>query len=160
MKIGERKLRDYLTIKKIPLAPNSLDPNIFYSPEDGSFDPKVLPQIHSQITTDVELICGEQYQRIKKYLLVGDYDDFTLKSRTKPLKIILVLNKDLMDLDLDGILAEAILRASKEISGRLAVGTLRPINYVPSMKDVKKENYEGIYDLFTNEWIKIPSRKV
>lgn len=160
MKIGERKLRDYLTINKIPLAPNSFDPNIFYSSENGTFDPRLLPQLHSQILADVERICGEQHQRIKKYALVGSYDDFTLKNRTNPLKIVLVLNKDLMDLDLDGILAEAILRAAKEISGRLAIGTLRPINYIPSMRVVKKEDYEGIYDLFTNEWIKIPSRKV
>jgi hypothetical protein len=153
----ELKLKSYLTLHKPCISPNSLDPNVFYFPETG--EPPVLqPRIHSQILNDLEFFCKEQQNRIKKYVLVGDALIPGNQDRTKPLKVLIVLNKDIMDLDIEGMLSEVILKTLNSLSGRLAYGTVRPIVYTPTVRslDIHKEQYQAIYDIATNAWIKLP----
>jgi hypothetical protein len=152
----DQKLKDYLTVYKIPIAPNSLDPLLFYFPETGE-QPKLLPAIHAQIINDLEAFVGEQPQRIKKYYLTGDAVLPGNKNRKAELKVLIVLNKELMDIDIDGILAEELLKLAKTLSNRLAVGTVHPIRYVLSIRDVDLSEHEGLYDIRTNEWVKLPS---
>jgi hypothetical protein len=66
-----QKLKDYLTVYKIPIAPNSLDPLLFYFPETGE-EPKLLPAVHSQIMNDLQAFVGDQPLRIKKSYLTGE----------------------------------------------------------------------------------------
>ncbi len=156
-KLGYLKLKKYLTIDKIKIAPNSLDPNVFYFPETGQ-SPILHPSITSQITNDVEMFVKDQPQRIEKYVLVGKALQPGNTDKTSPLKVLLILNKKLMDLDIDGLLSEEILKLANQLSNRLAIGTLRPIIYIPTIRDLNKfKNYSEIYDIFTQKWIKLPS---
>ena len=151
-----QKLKDYLTVYKIPIAPNSLDPLLFYFPETGE-EPKLLPIIHSQITNDLQNFAGEQPQRIKNYYLTGKAVLPGNKHRQSELKVVIVLNKDLMDIDLDGLLAEELLKIANSLSNRLASGTSHPIRYVLSMREMNPSEHEGIYDIAKQTWIKLPT---
>lgn len=152
----EQKLKDYLTVYKIPIAPNSLDPQLFYFPETGE-QPKLLPAIHSQIINDLEAFVGEQPQRIKKYYLIGDTVVPGNKNRKAPLIILIQLNKDLMDIDIDGILSEELLKLTKRLSNRLAIGTLHPIQYRLTVRNLDPKEHKGVYDLAQQSWIKLPN---
>jgi len=156
-KKSELKLRDYLTLGKPTISPDSLDPNVFYFPETG--EPPILhARINAQIINDLEFFCGEQQQRIEKYVLVGDALIPGNKDRTKPLKVLIILNKTIMDLDIEGMLSEVILKTLNNISGRLASGTLRPIIYIPTVRNIKDHpEYKAVYDIAIHKWIKLPS---
>ena len=79
------------------------------------------------------------------------------KNRTCELKVLIVINKDLMDIDIDGLLAEDLLKMADAISGRLAVSTLHPIRYIPTVRDIREhDEYPGIYDILQHSWIKLP----
>jgi hypothetical protein len=155
-RVDRLKLRNYLTIGKPPIGPNELDPGIFRYSEVGR-DPVLLPGVHAQIVNDIEMFCGNQVQRIKKFVLVGDALKPGNKNRTCELKVLIVINKDLMDIDIDGLLAEDLIKMADAISGRLAVGTLHPIRYIPTVRDIREhDEYPGIYDILMHSWIKLP----
>lgn len=156
MPVFEKKYVDYLTTYKIPIGPNQLDPVVFYHSEIGE-EPKLLPSLHAQITNDLEKFVSGQPQRIKDYYLVGPACQPGSKNRLGELRVIIVLNKDLMDVDVDGLLAEEIMKLAKELSGKLAVGTGRPIVYVPTVRPIQSTDYEGIYDIPKFRWFKLPS---
>lgn len=156
MPLFEKKYVDYLTVYKIPIGPNQLDPTVFYSSETGE-DPKLLPSIHAQITNDLEKFTSNQPQRIKNYYLVGPATKPGSKNRIGELKVIIELNKNLMDVDVDGLLAEEIMKLAKALSGKLAVGTGRKIMYLPTVRPMESSDYEGIYDIPNFRWVKLPS---
>lgn len=156
MPLFEKKYVDYLTVYKIPIGPNQMDPVVFYSSELGE-EPKLLPGIHAQITKDLEQFASGQPQRIKNYYLVGPATKPGSKNRLGELRVIIQLNKQLMDLDIDGLLAEEILKMAKALSGKLAVGTGRKIVYVPTVRPIESSDYEGIYDIPNFRWLKLPS---
>ena len=151
-----KKLKNYLTIFKTPIAPNSLDPTLFYFPETGE-PPRLLPGVHAQITNDIEMIASMDPSRIKRYFIVGDAVKPGCKSRTSDIKVLVVLNKNIMDVDVDGLMAEEILKICNAVSNRQAVGTVRKIRYIPTVREVKSEDYPGIYDIPYASWFKTPS---
>ena len=140
---------------KIPVGPNQLDPTVFYLSQDNT--PKLLPSIYSQIVKDIETLTSGQPSRVKNYYLVGEATKPGSKNRSAEIRILVVLNKNIMDLDIDGLLAEDLLKLAKNLSGKLAVGTTRPIHYIPTIRSIETYDYEGIYNLFTNDWVKIPN---
>ena len=156
MPLFEKKYVDYLTIYKVPIGPNQLDPNIFCYSEIGE-DPKMLPGVHAQIIHDLEMFVSGQPQRIKNYYLVGPATKPGSKNKLGELRIIIELNKNLMDVDVDGLLAEEIMKLAKALSGKLAVGTGRKIVYIPTVRPVESSDYEGIYDIANFRWLKLPS---
>lgn len=149
------KLKNYLTLYKTPIAPDQLDPAIFYFPETGE-EPKLLPSIQAQITMDITAFAGDQPSRIVKYVIVGKVLEPGSK-RTEDIKVLILLNKNLMDLDLDGILGEEILKLTNSLSGKLAGSSLRKIQYSPVVRDIEqlKERYPAIYDVGLNSWLKL-----
>jgi hypothetical protein len=60
------------------------------------------------------------------------------------------------DIDVDGMLAERILKLAKELSGKLATGTTRKINYVITTRPISETTYEGVYDIPRSTWTRIP----
>lgn len=152
----EKKYVDYLTVYKIPIGPNQLDPAVFYFSETGE-PPKLLPAIHAQIISDLEQFTSGQPQRIKNYYLVGNACKPGSKSRKSELIVLIELNKNLMDVDVDGLLAEDIMRLAKTLSNRLAVGTCRKIVYMPMVRPIDKDRYEGIYEISKFQWLKTPN---
>ena len=152
----EKKYIKYLNIHKVPVGPNQLDPNVFPVPIVGQ-EYRLIPSIHSQITRDLEIFAGGQPERITDYYLVGSACKVGTKDRTGELRVIVVLNKHLKDLDIDGLLAERILKMAKELSGKLAIGTGRKINYVITVRPIDKDKYQEVYDIPKFSWIKPPS---
>tara|TARA_R110000868_G_scaffold250424_8_gene507019 strand:+ start:2742 stop:3221 length:480 start_codon:yes stop_codon:yes gene_type:complete len=151
-----QKLKDYLTVYKTPIAPNSLDPTVFYFPETGE-PPRLLPGINAQITNDLQALASTDPTRIQSCVIVGDAVKPGTNNRTSDIKVLVVLNKALMNIDMDGIMAEEILKMCNALSQRQAVGTTRKINYVPTVRDLELNDYEGVYDIPNNTWIKTPS---
>jgi hypothetical protein len=151
-----KKLNDYLTVYKVPVAPDSLDPTVFYFPENGQ-RPKLQPAIHAQITNDIEMLVSGQPARIKKYVIVGDIVTPGNKKRECDIKVLVCINKDIMDRDVDGLVAEELLKYANSLSGRLATGTLHKIRYVITVRDIEPKNYNAIYDIPNFDWIKYPS---
>lgn len=152
----EKKYIKYLNVYKTPIGPDQLDPMVFPVPAEGN-EYKLIPSIHSQITRDMEIFAGGQPERITDYYLTGSACNPGSKDRNGELRVIVVLNKNIKDLDIDGLLAERILKMAKELSGKLAAGTGRKINYVITTRPVNRDNYEGIYDIPKFSWLKIPS---
>ncbi len=156
MPLFEKKYIDYLTTYKIPVGPNQLDPTVFYYSETGE-EPKLLPAIHAQITKDLETFTSNQPQRIKGYYLVGNACKTGPKSRKGDLRVLIELNKDIKDIDVDGLAAEAILNLAKNLSGKLATGTSRKIVYTITVRPIDVSSYEGIYDIPKFRWLKAPN---
>lgn len=156
IKLFEKKLEDYLTIYKIPIGPNDLDPTLFvYDPTLNA--PILNPQIIAQITKDLQSFSGEQPSRIKEAYVVGKTMKPGNQDRHSSLKVLIVMDKNIMDADVDGLLAEEVLKIAKALSGRLAIGTTHPIDYMVSMRDIDTTKYEGIYDVLHSRWHKIPN---
>jgi hypothetical protein len=58
--------------------------------------------------------------------------------------------------NLDDMLKERLLQTIKDINGKLATGTLHPIYYIPTIRDLDQERYSAIYHPYTEKWIKKP----
>jgi hypothetical protein len=149
-------IKNYKIIHRIPIGPDQLDPTVFYHSETGE-EPKMLPGIHAQIVRDLEQFTSNEPQRIEGYYLVGPACRPGSKNKLGELTVIIVLNKRLMDIDIDGLRAEDILKLAKNLSGRLAVGTGRKINYSPTIRPIDKQQYDAIYDIANFKWVKIPN---
>lgn len=152
----EKKYVKYLTVYKTPLGPNQLDPLVFPVPREGE-EHKLMPSIQAQITKDVEIFAGGYPERIKNYYLVGPACTPGYKKRDGELRVVIVINKDIKDLDVDGLLAERILKLAKELSGKMATGTVRKINYVVTVRPIDETSYSGIYDIPALSWKRPPS---
>lgn len=156
MPLFEKKYAGYLTVYKIPIGPNQMDPTVFYSSELGE-PPRLQPGIHAQIVRDLEMFTSNQPQRIENYYLVGPACKPGSKNRSGELRVMIQLNNKLMDTDVDGLQAEEIMKYAKSLSGKLAVGTTRKINYVLTVRPVYETSYEGIYDIPRHSWVKTPN---
>jgi hypothetical protein len=152
----EKKYVKYLTVYKTPVGPNQLDPLVFPVPPEGQ-EHKLIPSIHSQITRDLEILVGGQPERIKDYYLVGSACKPGYKKRSGELRVIIVLNHDMKDIDVDGLLAERILKLANELSGKLATGTIRKINYVITARPITETNYQEVYNIPRAIWTRVPS---
>jgi hypothetical protein len=158
MKNFDDKLKKYLTVYKIPIAPNSLDPTLFYFPETGE-PPKLLPGVHAQILNDLNFFVSDHPTVLEKIVLVGSCLQPGLTNKSADLKVLLILNKKLLSLDIDGILAEEILKLANTLSGKLASTSLHKIQYIPTIRTLEEvsKTYSAIYDLYTSSWSKLPS---
>lgn len=150
-----RKLKSYLTLYKPPIPPNGLDPMIFYFPDDGSL-PHLHPRVQTQILRAVDQIVGGQPARIVRVILVGDV--VNNKNRTADIKVLVQLNKQIMDVDVDGIAAESILNLCNQMSNSIALGTQRLIRYIPMVRSIDTKDYNALYDVIGTQWLKEPRK--
>jgi hypothetical protein len=151
-----KKLKSYLTVYKVPIAPDSLDPTVFYFPETGEL-PRLLPGVQAQITNAIEMLVSGQPSRVVRYVIVGDAVSPGTKKRDTDIKVIVQLNKAIMDVDVDGLLAEDVLKLCDTLSNKIAIGTMRKIRYIPTIRDIDVADYSAIYDVPTSSWLKVPS---
>lgn len=144
----------YLKYHTNPIAPNSLDPRVWYFLPDGG-DPKLQPEVKTQILRDIEEINSAEGEGARKrvwdYFLVGPALQENASNKSA-LNVLVQINKT----NLDDMLKERILQAIKEINGRLATGSLHPLYYIPTIRDIDQERYPAIYHPFTEKWIKKP----
>jgi hypothetical protein len=144
----------YLKYHTNPIAPNSLDPRVWYFLPQGG-DPKLQPEVKTQILLDIERINGAEGEGAKKrvwdYFIVGPIVEEN-SSKKCSINVLVLINKT----NLDDMLKERILQTIKTINGRLATGTLHPIHYIPTIRDLDQERYSAIYHPYTEKWVKKP----
>lgn len=140
---------------KKPLAPGSLDPSVFYFPEDGS-GPFLMPGIQAQIVEDIERINNSELPNVKtrvwNYIITGPI----LKEKASK-KCDIIVRVQLSTHNLADVTKERILHTIKDINGRLAYGTLHPLIYIPTIRQLDLKTLNGAYDPFKNLWVKKPS---
>lgn len=157
MNLFEKEFKDsYLKYHTNPIAPNDLDPRVFYSEMIGG-DPKLLPEIKLQILNDIDAINSAENEsvktRVNDYVIVGPI----LKkdsSQYCPITILVKLNTA----NLDDILKERILNVIKTINDRRAPGTTHPLHYIPTIRDFDLDSYDSVYHPFYENWIKKPRK--
>ena len=164
MPLFEKKYIDYLTIHKIPIGLNQLDPTVFAFFEAGE-EPKLLGGIHAQITRDLEIFTSGQQQRIEGYYIVGPVTmpktraklQNSKSKRGKNLIVKIQLNANLKDIDVDGMQAEALLKLAKQLSGKYAGQSSWTIVYDIITRPIEEYGHKGVYDLFNCCWKTIPN---
>jgi hypothetical protein len=164
MPLFEKKYIDYLTIHKIPIGLNQLDPTVFAFFEAGE-EPRLLEGIHAQITRDLEVFTSGQHQRIEGYYLVGPATIPKTRAKlqnSKPKKgknliVKIKLNTNLKDIDVHGSQAEALLNLAKQLSGKYAGQSSWIIVYDIIARPIEEYGYKGVYDLFKSCWKTIPN---
>ena len=155
MNLFEKEFRDgYIKYHTNPIPDNVLDPRVFSVSPDGG-DPKMLPEVKLQIINDIDFINTAEAEynktRVEDFIVYGPI----LKSGSSDKCTINVLVK-ISTSNLTDILKERILNAIKTVSGRLAPGTVHPIVYVPTIRDIDLESYDAVYHPYTEKWIKKP----
>lgn len=154
MKLFEQEIEKYLKHHTNPISPNSLDPRVWYFLPNGE-DPKLQPEIKSQILNNIDQINSAEQEGIKKrvwdYFMVGP--TLSEKSSEKSsINIIVQINPT----NLSDMLKEHILNKIKDINGKLATGSLHPIFYIPTIRKFEAEKYDAVYHPYTEKWIKKP----
>lgn len=154
-KLFEQEIKNaYLKYHTNPISPNSLDPRVWYFLPDGG-DPRLQPEVRTQILIDIEKINQAEGEGIQKrvwdYFIVGPVLQENTSDKCS-INILVLINKT----NLDDILKERILQTIKNINGRLATGTLHPIYYIPTIRDLDQERYTAIYHPYTEKWVKKP----
>lgn len=153
MKLFEQELKNYIKYHTDPISPNSLDPRVWYFLPGGG-DPKLQPEVKTQILNDIEQINSiglEGNKRVWDYFMVGPALDENSSPRCSINIVVQISTANLSDM-----LKEHILNKIKEINGRLATGTLHPIHYIPTIRKFDKDKYDAVYHPFTEKWIKKP----
>ena len=154
MKLFEQELKNYIKHHTNPISPNSLDPRVWYFLPQGG-DPKLQPEVKTQILNDIERINRAEGEGIRKrvwdYFIVGPVLDENSSDKCS-INILVLINKT----NLDDALKERILQTIKEINGSLATGSLHPIYYIPTIRDLDQERYKAIYHPYTEKWVKKP----
>lgn len=144
----------YLKYHTHPVAPNSLDPRIWYFLPQGG-DPKLQSEVKTQILNDIDKINSSEREGVRKrvwdYFLIGPALEQNSSEKCS-LNILVLIDKT----NLDDFLKERILQTIKDINGKLATGSLHPIYYIPTIRDLDKERYTAIYHPYTERWIKKP----
>lgn len=154
-KLFEEELeKAYLPYHTNPISPNSLDPRVWYFLPDGG-DAKLQPEVKIQILRDIDRINSAEGENVKKrvwdYFIVGPVVEENSSEKCS-INILVQIDKT----NLDDMLKERILQTIKQINGHLATGTLHPIHYIPTIRDLDKDRYPAIYHPFTEKWIKKP----
>jgi hypothetical protein len=154
MRLFEQELKDYIKYHTNPISPNSLDPRVWYFFPDGG-DPRLQPEVKTQILNDIDKINSAEQEYARKrvwdYFMVGPALDKNSSEKCS-INVLVLINKT----NLDDMLKERILQTIKELNGRLATGSLHPIYYIPTIRDLDKERYTAIYHPYTEKWIKKP----
>jgi hypothetical protein len=149
------KLKQYLTLYKPPITPESLDPQLFYVPEQ-SFFPVLVPAIRMQILSDIEVIRGHSPARVDLCAIVGNAVTPGKKDRTSDVRVMVLLNKRMLDKDIEAAASTEILQLCKHLSNKYAIGTTRKIVYVPTLRPEQIQEKESVYCVVSDSWIKSP----
>jgi hypothetical protein len=144
----------YLPYHTNPIAPNSLDPRVWYFLPQGG-DPKLQPEVKTQIIGDIERINFAEREGIRKrvwdYFIVGPVLQEDSSDKCS-INVLVLIDKT----NLEDMIKERILQTIKDMNGKLATGTLHPIYYIPTIRNLDQERYSAIYHPYTENWVKKP----
>lgn len=150
----ETQHKRYLKIYAPRIPTNSLDPALFEFP-DGTGVPKLSPPVYDQLMTDLMQICNNERFRAVNVFIVGPCLEKGADKRCE-VRVLVQLNKDVMDGEMDGALGERLLGACKTCSNRLLPGTQHQVVYTPTIRTISLDEYPAAYSLLDNRWAKTP----
>lgn len=138
---------DYIKESVISLPRNSLDPNVFTFPEGMA--PILNTGIKKQILADVDGI--NKYLTVKDFYMVG-----SILTKSYAENSDIDINVEVYKEDVDDVVQLKLLSIIKQMNGKLATGTSHPINYYIQLEDRDDDNFDGIYDVINEKWVKEP----
>lgn len=149
MKFDRTFYQWYVSESVLDIHKSSLDPTVFQFPEEGL--PVVHPRIRAQIMDDLVEI--NKIITILDYFIIGSIltDQY---SNTSDIDVTVEIEEGV-----DPLKIERLIDILRVVSGRLAVGTLHPINYHIYSGTYDLEKTEAAYDVANERWIKEPSGK-
>lgn len=131
----------------IDIPRNSLDPTVFQF-NDG-MSPILNPSIKLQILEDIRQF--EKIVLIQNFFIIGS---ILTKNYNKNSDIDVTIQ--VAENDIDNISNEGIIHLLNSLNGKMAIGTIHPINYYIILKDYDFSKTEAAYDIANEIWIKEP----
>jgi len=137
----------YFTESVLDIPRDGLDTTVFQFPEEGA--PILHPRIRSQIINDLTEV--QKLTPITDYFLIGSI--LTPKyTSTCDIDVTVEISSEISPIKFENLVS-----LLKQINGKLAVGTMHPINYYFVKGDYNLQNTEAAYDIANEKWIKEPS---
>jgi hypothetical protein len=133
----------------VDIANNTLDPDVFNFPEDGS-PPNLKETIRRQIMEDVGVFT--QIMGVGRFYIVG-----SILSKSYSDNADIDVNIEGFDNEVDDLLYGKLLEILGGMNGKLATGTTHPINYYIMLDDVDETRFDAMFDVANNSWIKEPT---
>lgn len=137
----------YLDESIVDIPKNSMAPDVFSFEENR--EPILLDSIRYQILNDIQKF--KQISNVKGAFIVGSILT-KLYNKTSDIDV----NIEMYNEEVDDMSEAKLLLLLKNINGRMATGTQHPINYYILLKEPSEDQFNGIYDIFTNKLIKVP----
>jgi len=131
----------------IDIERNSLDPTVWEFPDDQL--PILRPAIKLQILENVEAI--NRITPVVEFFMIGSI----LTKQYSPNSDIDV-NVQIEPNDVDDLLMDTLYGFIRRINGSLAIGTTHPINYFIVQEEYNKDKSQGVYDIASERWEKVP----
>ncbi len=131
----------------INIARNSLDPTVWQQNQTGF--PILQTAIKEQILLNIEEF--SKITQIKDFFLTGSILT-KYYSKESDIDVTIVVYPE----DIDQVTETKIVYFLNAFNGRLASGSIYPINYYVLMTEKDESNYDGIYDVTNEKWLKTP----
>lgn len=147
MKFDRTFTQWYIGESVLDIPRNGLDPTVFQFPDDGA--PIIHPRIRSQIMDD--LIEINKIITILDYFIIGSILTPNYNSSTD-IDVSIEIEEEVVP-----VKYELLMHTLRRLNGRLATGTLHPINYyiIKGQYDLNKT--AAAYDLADERWLKEPT---
>ena len=148
MKFDRTFTQWYIAESVLDIPRTGLDPTVFQFPEDGA--PIIHPRIRSQIMNDLVEI--NKIITILDYFIVGSI--LTPKyTSTTDIDVTIEIEEEVPP-----VKYEALIDLLRHLNGKLATGTMHPINYYIIKGQFDIDKTEAAYDLAAERWLKEPSQ--
>lgn len=138
----------YIQESSVDIPKSNLDPTVFQFP-DGGGQPYLQPSIKKQIVDALNNFEG--YIQVEDVYIVGSILT-KLYNENSDIDVNLITT----DANVDDLTTTQLLTIIRQINGKLAIGTTHPINFYIVLNAFDPINYDAIYDLRSDKWIKEP----
>jgi len=125
---------------------NTLDPEVFQFFDDGS-QPILRDGIRAQILQGLQHF--SEIIQINAFYLIGDILTRNWVKKT-PINVYIETDAEM----LDNISTAELLFSLNRHNGKLAVGTIHPVNFHIIPGQIDSDDYEAIYEIANERWLK------
>jgi len=143
-----KPFNEFINESVLDIPRNTLDPKVFQF-EDAK-PPVLNTAIKKQILTDVANF--EALTPIKHVHIVG-----SILTKTYSANSDIDVNIGIYREDVDDLMQGKLSITVKKLNGRLAYGTIHPINYYLLFNEPDPERFDAIYDVPNEKWLKEPT---
>jgi len=139
---------DFIKESVVDIPRANLDPTVFEFP-DNDGEPFLRHPIKRQILRDMDDFID--IVPIKRFYIVG-----SILTKFYGENSDIDVNIDIYKDDVDDLMQAKLIEIIRRLNGKLAANTTHPINYYIVLGDVNESDFDGMYDVQTDKWIKIP----